>query len=222
MDRPGLDARVHREALRGLGRLNWWSGASRPYRETVTGLARLTGRRTLEVLDVGTGGGDVAVALASWAAGRGIRLRCTLCDLSPRAVAWAVERARRAGVEARGLALDAVTGPLPPGHDLVMSSLFLHHLREAEAVRVLRGMAEAARHLVVITDLARSAAGLVLASVASRMLTRSPVVHADAVTSVRAALTIEEAVRLARKAGLSGAHVERCWPQRWRLTWRRP
>jgi hypothetical protein len=46
-------------------------------------------------------------------------------------------------------------------------------------------------------------------------------VHYDALVSVRAAFTIEEARALAQSAGLAGAQFERAWPARWRLWWSR-
>jgi len=222
MDQPGLDRRTHRHALRGLARLNWWSGSSRPFRPGLMELGRSLGGRTMELLDVASGGGDVPVALASSFVRRGIAVRLTLCDVNPRSVGWALERARNAGIEAEGLVLDVTTRELPTSFDAVISSLFLHHLPGRAAVEALERMAGAARRLLMVCDLARTGPGLALAAGASRVLTRSPVVHTDAVLSVRAAFTSGEARELARSAGLRGAMVERCWPQRWRMTWWRP
>jgi hypothetical protein len=117
---------------------------------------------------------------------------------------------------------DAVNGPLPTGYDALTCSLFLHHLDEGEAVDLLRRMAAAAGRLVLVNDLARGAAGWLLAQAAARLLTRSDVVHTDGPRSVAAAFTPAEARTLAERAGLSGATVRRRWPFRWLLTWERP
>ena len=53
-------------------------------------------------------------------------------------------------------------------------------------------------------------------------LARSDVARVDGLRSVAAAFTLEEAGALAAKAGLQGASVRRCWPQRFALSWRRP
>ena len=82
-------------------------------------------------------------------------------------------------------------------------------------------MKEAAEVAVAVTDLDRSRTGLALAWLGSRVLSRSRVVHYDALVSVRAAFTIEEARALAQSAGLAGAQFERAWPARWRLWWSR-
>ena len=103
-----------------------------------------------------------------------------------------------------------------------MCSLFLHHLAEDEAVQVLRSMAQAARHQVLVSDLRRSRLGWWLAWVGTRMLTMSPVVHFDGPVSVAAAFTCAELKNLADRAGLQDARVVRCWPSRMFFTWRKP
>ena len=64
-------------------------------------------------------------------------------------------------------------------------------------------MASAADVAVGIADLDRSNAGLALAWIGSRVLTRSRVVHFDALASVRAAFTLDEARAMAHEAGLN-------------------
>ena len=69
----------------------------------------------------------------------------------------------------------------------------------------------------IVGDLERSRLGLALAWAGTRVLSRSPVVHVDALRSVRAAFTLPEARALAEAAGLPHARVTRHWPCRWRL-----
>jgi hypothetical protein len=103
-----------------------------------------------------------------------------------------------------------------------MCSLFLHHLDEVQAVAFLAWLREAARELVLVNDLERGWAGLVLAHLGTRLLSTSGVVHTDGPRSVEAAFTPAEALALAEKAGLAGARVGRRWPFRYLLSWRRP
>lgn len=218
MDRADLEEEAHRRALVGLARLNWWSGAARPYRKVVRRLAS-TVSGPLTVLDVAAGAGDLPLALARWANRQGIDLALATCDRSCRAVRWARRRGEAAGIEIDAFVHDVAKDDLPKRYDIVTSSLFLHHLSRDSALEVLARLALAARCVLVVCDLRRSPGSLALAAVASRLLTRSPVVHADAVLSARAAFTPEEAGLLATEAGLEGATVERCWPQRYKLTW---
>ncbi len=80
----------------------------------------------------------------------------------------------------------------------------------------------AAARLVLINDLARTGAGYLLAWAGCRVLSRSPVVHHDGPASVASAFTPDEALELAREAGLAGATVARRWPERFLLAWSRP
>lgn len=218
MDQMDLGEEAHRRALAGLARLNWWSAASRPYRKAVRQLARVVSR-PLTVLDVATGAGDVPVSLAAWARRTGIELEVAACDRSRRAVSWARHRGDSAGISLDVFAHDVVCQDFESRYDVVICSLFLHHLSGYQARQVLARLGRAARRLLIVSDLRRSPASLALAAAASRLLTTSEVVHVDAVLSARAAFTTDEAARLAAEAGLDGVRIRRCWPQRFTLTW---
>jgi len=151
----------------------------------------------------------------------GLSLTVAGCDRSPVAIEQARARARRAAAPIEFFVADALTDPLPSGYDILTCSLFLHHLSDDDAVTLLQRMAHAAQHLVLVNDLVRGVPGLALAVVGTRFLSRSPVVHADGPQSVRAAYTIEEVCALASRAGLAGASVERRWPCRFLLSWRK-
>lgn len=215
MDDPGIDPGAHALALRGLARLNAWSRAADTLWPIVLDAAA---RRPGDVglLDVATGSGDIPVRLAQRAARAGVSLRVEACDVSESALRVAQHRARACGVALTTHHRDVLREELPGGFDLVVSSLFLHHLTRDEAVRVLRSMRRAAGAggSVIISDLRRCRSGLVLAWAASRVLSRSSVVHSDAVQSVRAAWTDVELAELARDAGHPGPQIRRVWPFR--------
>ncbi|QDU88246.1 Ubiquinone biosynthesis O-methyltransferase [Pirellulimonas nuda] len=220
MDDPEIDPRLHAAALRGLNRIN---AASRTAPSLWRAIRKATGVRRgdrLRVLDVACGGGDVARGL--WRHGRraGVALSLHGVDISP----TAVERARAhtpPGTAVSYSVADALQGPLPFDFDVVTCTLFLHHLPEADAARLLKQLAQAARVAVIVSDLRRSTAGYWLAQAACRTLTRSPIVHVDGPRSVEGAFTIEEFRQLANEAGLHGVRVGRQWPQRLLAVWRR-
>jgi SAM-dependent methyltransferase len=221
MDDPGLEERRHQGALRGLARINRWScSAASLWRALRAGLHGGTG--AARVLDVATGAGDIPIGLWRYARRRGWRLEIDGCDTSTRALDYARARAAARGSRVRFFQLDVLRDELPTGYDAVISSLFLHHLEDEQAVSVLRKMATSARTLVLVNDLRRDWLGFALAWCGSRTLTRSDVVHIDAPRSVQAAFTSAELHALAEGAGLGGATVRRCWPRRLLLVWRRP
>lgn len=219
MDDPALGAHAHERALRGLARLNRASRAAAAFWRPLRALARrATG--PLTVVDVATGSADVPVALLTRAARAGVAMDVLACDLSPVALEAAQERANRAGVTLRTRRLDALADGLPRA-DVLLCSLFLHHLRDADAVALLARMADAARLGVVVGDLRRGAWGTTLATIAPRLLTRSRVVHVDAVRSARAALSVGEVRSMTRDIAGGGWRVERRWPARMLIAWTR-
>ncbi len=65
MDQPGLDESLHGHALQSLSRINWISRTSAMIWKPIQKLAcESAGKRSLRILDVACGGGDVAVGLA--------------------------------------------------------------------------------------------------------------------------------------------------------------
>jgi len=172
------------------------------------------------LLDVATGSGVLAIDLSTLASRDGPDLRVAACDISGRALERARAAAAQRSAQIDFFQLDAIRGGPLPEADVVTCSLFLHHLTRDEAVTLLRRMRDAARIGVVINDLRRTRRGVALARLASRTLTRSPVVHTDAVLSARAAWTTDEMHTLMDEAGMTGAQVERAWPMRLLATWR--
>jgi 2-polyprenyl-3-methyl-5-hydroxy-6-metoxy-1,4-benzoquinol methylase len=221
MDQPGLDPCRHVHALRRLARLNFWSGSAGILWPPLAALARRVHPRPLRVLDLATGGGDVPIRLWRRGLRAGLLLEVNGCDVSPVALEHARACARRAEAPVGFFPLDVLHDPIPHGYDAVVSSLFLHHLDEGQACALLRRMAEAARHLVLVNDLARGRAGLALAYLATRLLTASDVVHTDGPRSVRRAFTRAEVRALAERGGLHGATVSGRWPFRYLLAWSR-
>lgn len=219
MDDPGLDPAEHRAALAGLTRVNRLSFSADVLWPAVAKLARRNPGRTLRVLDIATGNGDVPLGLWKKARRHAVRLEVTGCDISPTAIRSAMETA--AGTDIRFFTHDVIRDPLPAGYDVVTCSLFLHHLSEEDALTVLRRMRDAAGELVLVNDLERSRFGFVLAWAGTRVLSRSPVVRYDGPASVRSAFSPREALTLANRAGLTGASVGRRWPCRFLLQWRR-
>lgn len=219
MDDPALEEDRHVLALMELARLNRLSRTARAF---WTELRREpASSRPLRVLDVACGGGDVALDLARLAGSAGRAVQVDGCDLSGRAVRVASESARRAGLPCRFFTLDALGDPFPPGYDFLVTSLFLHHLDEPQAVSLLRRMAASARRGILVSDLRRTRTGLILSWMVTRALCRSSVVRYDAPASVRAAFREDEVRALAGRAGLDGFTLARTWPQRLRFTWTR-
>jgi len=222
IDDPELDPSLREAILQGLGRINRWSHSAGILWRPIQRLAFRTKPRPLRVLDIATGGGDVPISLSGKARSKGIALEVDGCDAEPHAVEYAAHHAKAQDTNVRFFRLDALEEPLPSGYDVLMCSLFLHHLSNEAACRLMARMAEAARTGMLVNDLLRSRRGLALAYAGAFVLSRSEAVHADAPQSVRAAFTLDEVARLAARAGLRDFRLGRRWPCRFLLEWNRP
>ncbi len=207
MDDPNIRAEAHTRALAGLVRLNRLSFASTPIARAIR---RSIPPGDLTILDVACGSGDVTHAVYRKLQTR-YKCQVILADISPHALQ--IARARFTDTPADTRCIDAIDDELPNA-DVVMCSLFLHHLTRHDCVRLLVSMSVAARKLVVISDMRRSRHGTLLAGVIPKLTTISPIVHTDALKSARAAFTLPEIRSIASEARLSGMVIRKIPPSR--------
>ncbi len=196
--------------LRDLARVNRWLGGSRLSASGVEALSR--GRSPVSVLDVGTGGADIPLALIDRARASGRTLIVTGIDSRPEVLAAAVMVHPRL-TATDGLALQIADGrslPYPDdSFDVVHSSLLVHHLDPDAARAVLTEMARVARLGVVLNDLVRSRPAWIGAWLLSHTLTRNRFTRTDAPLSVRRAYTVAELTALLATAGLRVGSIVR-------------
>jgi len=161
------------------------------------------------VLDVGTGGADIPIALARWARRAGRRVRIVALDRDPPTLAVA-RRAAAGYPEIAFLRGDALHLPIRAGSVAVaISALMLHHLSPDGAVRHLAEMDRAARAGIVVNDLARSRPAYAAVWLATRALARSRMSQHDGPLSVLRAYTAREVRALCERAGLLHVRVLR-------------
>src|SRR5437660_11196676 len=120
MDEPDMAGERHAQALRGLERINAWSGSARSLWPP---LADLAGSGPIRALDVATGAGDVPIRLWQKARRHGIALEIAGCDRSASALEYARQRALAAKADVHFFQWDALQAGVPSGYDAVMSSL---------------------------------------------------------------------------------------------------
>lgn len=225
MDQPNLVASEHCLALSGLGRVNRISRCAKIIWSEIFPLAQACSNRRaapLRVLDLACGGGDIVADLAARARKHGTPVHFVGADVSEVALGYANEQAaRRRFANVEFVRLDVVRDPIPRDFDVIMNSLFLHHLDEQDAIHVLSAMAQATRKSVLVSDLRRTRLGYALAVAGTRFLSRSHIVHIDGPLSVLGAWTSWEALQLATRAGLQKASLTHHWPQRFLLRWMR-
>jgi ubiquinone/menaquinone biosynthesis C-methylase UbiE len=212
MDDPGLNRHDHVDALRSLSRVNRLLGTDRRLMRRV-----LNASSHVSILDVACGAGGFLGSIAGVCA-PATPLLIGL-DRSPTALDCAA-RTQPKGI--RWVVADAAHLPFSNASiDTVTCALFLHHLEEPLAVRVLREAARVARHMVVVVDLRRSTIAWTLTWLVTRIVSRSWVFRVDGPRSVRAAFQAHELHGLARRAGWSRVHLKLVFPFRMVLTYRK-
>ncbi len=220
MDDPNLDPALHRQALRGLKRINWVTNSIRAVWQEIKTLSKsYSSSSPLSILDVACGSGDSLIQIGKLAKAADFDVRLTGMDISPVAIASTSLNARKANVELATIESDALSEQPLPQHDVVFCSLFLHHLDDSQALLLLRKMKSGGKHLVLVSDLLRSWSGYLLAVAGTRLLSRSRIVHIDGPRSVEAAFTEGEFQKLCGEAEMANGAVRGFWPQRFLFRW---
>jgi ubiquinone/menaquinone biosynthesis C-methylase UbiE len=190
--------------LRDLRRINRWLGGVALSSAAIEALAAHRAEMTL--LDVGTGGADIPLALLAWARRSGRRLSVVAIDSRPEVLAAAV-RANPASATSVRLELQVGDGrslPYPDrSFDVAHASLLLHHLDPEAAVGLIREMARVARLGIVINDLDRGRLAWLGAWLLGHVLTANRYTRHDAPLSVRRAYRLAEMTDLLRAAGMT-------------------
>lgn len=195
LDDPDIDDALRARSLADVARSNMMFGGWRAVRAELAAVLVNRERRSVTLLDVGTGIGDIpSLAIESWRA-RGLKITTFGVDLS----ACLLRQARDGGVIP--ICGDALALPIASKSvDIAICSQTLHHFESRDVILVLRELDRVARERVIVSDIRRSwlaAAGIWLASFPLRF---HPVSRHDGVVSVLRGFTPGELRQLVQKA----------------------
>lgn len=182
------------------------------------------GTKPIRILDLGTGISDIPEHVVHWADRHHIPVEVTALDANPATVRYASQVLdRRLAPPLRDCIRLAVGDALAPGFedqrfDVVTAALFLHHLSDADAARLLQTMQRLARHGIIVNDLRRHPAAYYAIYGIGHLLPVSPMFRHDGPVSVLRGFRRDDLERLAQQAGLPHWRLSRHWAFRWRLT----
>lgn len=217
MDADDLDPAVYAAVVRDLARVNVMTMAARP---TLSFLNRaVADRRSIKLLDVGYGDGDMLRRIARWAARKGIAADLVGVDLNPRS-----EIAARADTPA-DMPIRYLTGDYADqageDWDIIISSLVAHHMSHDQLIAFLRFMQAEARIGWLINDLHRHGFAHWGFPVLARLMRWHPIVRHDGTLSVARSYRPAEWPPMLAEAGIAGARVSRIFPFRLCVEYRR-
>jgi 2-polyprenyl-3-methyl-5-hydroxy-6-metoxy-1,4-benzoquinol methylase len=211
LDDADMDPAELECVLRDLARFN---GAMLGHRPVITWLRRATkdapSGRTLTVVDVGCGYGDLLRAIRRWSRRRGLPLRLIGIDLSRETVRIA-QAATDAADQIEFRVTDVFEYQAAEPVDFVVSSLLTHHLSDAMIVRFLRWMETTARKGWLIYDLQRHVVPYYFIGLMGKLTKLHRTVIHDGQISVARSLTRAEWQRHILAAGIASGAVELRW-----------
>jgi phospholipid N-methyltransferase len=227
MDLPGTSHDDFELALRDIQWVNRNLGGTQAVLDELIRLIPLDSKgKMLTILDIGTGSADIPRALVDWARStrsqHGISFQITAVDVHP----VAIEAARRESQtypEIRVVQQDALNLDYgEDSYDLVISSMFMHHLENEDAIRLLQEMARLCRIGFVVNDLERHPLAWLSIKALGIATGKGKVFQNDAPLSVLRGFTGTELEEFRRLAGLADMEIKHCWPFRWILSWKQP
>ncbi|WP_159713983.1 methyltransferase domain-containing protein [Geminicoccus flavidas] len=219
MDTERCDFTTFQGCLQDLARVNRLTLAYRPTLGFLDELAvsgRVPRERPLRILDVASGHGDMLRRIVAWAERRHVAVDLVGLDLNP----WAARAAREATPAEASIAWhtgDVFAYRPERGFDLVVSSLFTHHLDDASVVRFLQWMEEQAAIGWFVNDLHRHRLPCRFFAAASRALRLHHFVQNDGPISIARSFVTEDWRRLLDRAGLPAGSARIEWWMPFRL-----
>ncbi len=205
MDIEAVDYPEFRGCLMQLEQANRLSLAYRPtmaFFDKLAGRGRLSSGSRVRIVDVGSGYGDMSRKIDAWASRRGIAVDIVGVDMNPWS-ARAAEEATAAKRPLRWVTANVFEYRPPADTDIVMSSLFTHHLRDGDVVRFINWMEEHSRIGWIINDLERHWLSYRALQIGFWATRRHRFMRHDGPVSVASAFTYYDWERLLREAGLA-------------------
>ncbi|MEO8874471.1 MAG: methyltransferase domain-containing protein [Polyangiaceae bacterium] len=219
MDTEEVPFEEFRACLVDLTRVNHLTLAYRPtlaFFEKIRVKARALDR-PLEVVDVGSGYGDMLRAVAVWAKECGVPVSLTGVDMNPWSAKAATEPTPN-GLPIRWVTADAFAYEPLAGIDVVISSLFTHHLPDPLVVKFLRFMEQTARVGWFVNDLHRHPLPYYFFRSFAKLARFHRFVQNDGPVSIARAFSPADWLRLLAEAEVDLAEVDIRWRVPFRLT----
>lgn len=209
----GTDKDVARN-LADLRRINRFLGGRKVILRAISSCVDGASLKKLSLLDVGTGSADIPMAVGADCRRRGLESFIAAVDISERNLR--VSRSQlNVSTDIHLVQADSLNLPFASrSFDFVTASLFLHHFRDEDVVRLLADFERIAKRAVIINDLVRNLVPYYFTRISGPILAWSFLTRSDAPVSVLRGFTPGEMKELASRAGLKDVQVRRLFPYR--------
>ncbi|TPV34862.1 methyltransferase domain-containing protein [Paucihalobacter ruber] len=202
MDDFKLEGETLRDTLNKLGNINKWLGGNCI---TVNGVANLLIDKPKDqiyhIIDLGCGHGDMLRLIAKWAKKNGYRLELLGVDANLDAVNYANELSIN-HPNISFLCEDVFSEAFKNMNcDIMLATLFLHHFKDEEIIKLLEIFQQNTTIGIVINDLQRSKLAYLLFQGLGLFISNK-MVKEDGLTSIKRAFKKDELVRFSNRLQL--------------------
>jgi len=202
------------QCLREIALVNRFAGDYWALKRSLFADIKRAGKKDFSVLDIGAGSGELLRKTADFARGKKYRANLTGLELNAEA-ARAILAGSSAYENIFAIRGDALQLPFADGSfDYVMCSLFTHHLRDEQILKVLKEMRRVARRVIYVIDLHRHPLAYFLYTTVGKIFLKGRLVRQDGALSILRAFKPGEIERLAQQAHLDNISVMRRFPFR--------
>jgi SAM-dependent methyltransferase len=201
LDEDNIEFNELLHCLRSLEFINTLTLAYRPTLRWLKVIFRQHKNTVLRVIDAGSGSGDMLRKIETLASLEQVSVNLLGVDLNPNAKK--VAQTLHASTNIQHLTANIFSFNSPESVDVVISSLFTHHLTDKQIIEFLQWMDKITIHGWFINDLHRHCLPYYFIKIATALFSRNRLIRNDAAVSVARAFTKSDWQRLIKRAHIS-------------------
>ncbi|HXD32803.1 MAG TPA: methyltransferase domain-containing protein [Pyrinomonadaceae bacterium] len=214
LDKGDYTADEYEGCIVELKRVNRWLGDVRALKQSLINEIEGSNVSRFSVLDVGAGSGELLRVTAEWAEANRKKSTLVGLELNARSAA-AIKDESRQHQSISPLRGDALSLPFADAaFDYGMCSLFTHHFKDDDVVRILRELARVSRRRIFVIDLHRHPIAYYFYTTIGRLFLHNRLIREDGALSILRSFKPDELLALAKRAGLRNITVRRIFPYR--------
>jgi len=216
MDDLDYNGPILHDALNKLAKINQWLGGNIV---TINGLKKALKSHkkteTITIIDLGCGGGDILREVATFGKKHNYNFKLVGLDANPHTINYAKTLSQKYdNIEFKTIDIFSEAFKTLE-YDLVLTTLFLHHFKEAELVSSLKPVLEKAKLGIVVNDLHRNKIAYYLFKLLCLTIKNKTIVE-DGLTSVLRGFKRKELEAISTKIN---ANYQIQWKWAFRFQW---
>jgi 2-polyprenyl-3-methyl-5-hydroxy-6-metoxy-1,4-benzoquinol methylase len=212
LDQPGISQTLLKKNFAEMDFINRWLGGTAL---TLKGLNSLLKdkEKHYSILDIGCGSGKMLVELSKWLKRKGIKASLTGIDINSEAIKIA-QKKKHSEINFQYGSYTNVNDSF----DVIISSLFCHHLSDKEFTNFLQFSKEKSKLGFIINDLNRHPIPYYIIWFLSRAFNGTKLLRNDAPLSVLRGFKRVELLKNLQQAGIKNVSIQRNWAFRYLIT----